>query len=310
MRLKRKNIFLIIFSALFLLSTGYLVGYYHHDFIGHLAHKALLKQKEITWKVLKQKIENEINRFKGEVGLVIKDLRNNQEISFNKEKLFASASLAKVPIMAACYLASYEGRLKLESQVTLKTTDKINGTGMLRYMQNGTSFSIEELIGLMIYDSDNTATNILTNLLGIDYLNNKFKEFGLKDTTLSRKVADYKARDLGIENYTTTQDMAVILEKIYHKNLINRQISEKCLKLLKLTRTNDRICAYLPAEVMVAHKTGLERGVCHDVGIVFTPFGDFLICVLTKHNQTTSKLSKELIARISFLTYQYFQGGL
>lgn len=237
---------------------------------------------------------------------MIKDLGMNWEVSFNKDKFFPSASLVKIPIMAACFLAAQKGKLKLDYNITLRSNDKLTGSGMLRYAQAGTVFSIEELIGLMIYDSDNTATNLLTNALGIDYLNSSFKAFGLKSTALSRKVADYKARDSGIENYTTAQDIALILEKVYHKTLVNRQLSEKCLKLMKLTRMNDRISAYLPAEAMVAHKTGLERGVCHDVGIVFTPKGDFLICVLTKHSEITGKAAKELIARVSSSVYQYF----
>jgi len=304
--MRAKKIFWITIACLCSAIIGYFSCHYYRNFQEAQRQKTLFQHRRVAWKDLKQTVENEISRFKGEVGIVIKDLGMNWEISFNKDKLFPSASLAKIPIMAACFLAGQEGRLKLDYNITLKSRDKLTGSGMLAYTQIGTTFSIEELIGLMIYDSDNTATNLLTNALGIDYLNNSFKAFGLKSTALSRKVADYKARDRGIENYTTAQDMSLILEKIYDKTLVNRELSEKCLKLMKLTRMNDRISAYLPAEAMIVHKTGLERGVCHDVGIVFTPKGDFLICVLTKHSETTSKAAKELIAKAAFYTYQYF----
>ena len=150
-------------------------------------------------------------------------------------------------------------------------------------------------------------------MVGIDYLNNSFRAFGLKNTELSRKIADYKSRDAGFENYTTVEDMALILEKIYRRVLVNKDISEKCIKLLKLQRISDRLSKYLPVETLVAHKTGLERGICHDVGLVFTSEGDFLICVLTKHSNSNSAPSKEFIATLALYAYAYFeqlQGGL
>jgi beta-lactamase class A len=174
-------------------------------------------------------------------------------------------------------------------------------------MPAGTPFSVERLIGLMIYDSDNTAANIITDLLGIDYLNSTFKSFGLKNTELSRKIADYKMRDKGIENYTTAADMALLLEKIYRRELGNKNISNQCINIMKLTHTNDRIPRYLPADVMVAHKTGLENGVCHDAGIVFTRKGNFLICVLTRHANSNSLPSKRFIGRVSLSVYKYFE---
>jgi len=76
---------------------------------------------------------------------------------------------------------------------------------------------------------------------------------------------------------------------------------------MKLSRMNDRIPKYLPIEIAIAHKTGLERDVCHDAGIVFTSKGDFIIVVLTKHANSTGALSKEFIAKVSLYAYDYFK---
>jgi len=135
--------------------------------------------------------------------------------------------------MAACFLAGQEGKLKLDRNIALKVSDKLTGSGMLRNTQAGATFTVEELIGLMIYDSDNTATNILTNMLGIDYLNRSFKTFGLQNTTLSRKIADFNTRDKGIENYTTAEDVVLLLTRIYNRSLVDKDISERCLRLMK-----------------------------------------------------------------------------
>lgn len=285
---------------------GYFVAGYRTDYLNAQRNKDLFEKRQTEWLVLRQTLADEISRFNGEVGFVVKDLETNREISLNKDKLFPSASLAKIPIMAACFLAAEQGRIRLDRNISVKASDKLTGSGVLKDMPVGTSFSVERLIGLMIYDSDNTATNIITNLMGVDYLNSAFKTFGLTNTDLSRRVADYKLRDKGIENYTTASDMALLLEKMYRKNLGSKYVSEQCLGILKLTRMNDRIPKYLPAEISVAHKTGLEKEVCHDVGIVFTRKGDFIICVLIKHANSNSSRAKELIAKLALRMHAYF----
>jgi len=305
--MKAKKISLILIVLLLFVCGSYFGYRYYTDLKEAERRQALIEQRRLAWESLRRNLANEIAQFKGETGIVIKDLRNNWEISHNKDKLFPSASLAKIPIMPACFLAAEEGKIRLDREVALKNSDKLTGSGILKETRAGVTFSIEELIGRMIYDSDNTAANILTNIVGIDYLNNAFNSFGLKKTNLSRRVADFFSRDKGIENYTTAEDMASILERMYRRSLVNKDVSEKCLKLLKLQQVNDRIPKYLPVDVTIAHKTGLERGVCHDVGIVFSCKGDFLICVLTKHTDSNSVPSKEFIAKVTMHTYAYFE---
>jgi beta-lactamase class A len=303
--MKNKKIFLAILILVF---SGLL-------FYGGLeVYQAFKKGKETNlsygkrmraWSNLQRRVLSAVRRFKGDSAVVIRDLSSGREFSYNKDKLFASASIVKIPIMAACFLAAEEGRLKLDDRVKLEDSDKISGSGILKNIRAGNYFSVEELIGLMIYDSDNTATNMLTTLVGIDYLNASFKKFGLKDTSLSRRVADFSARDKGIENYTSAGDIALILDKIYRSSLVNRRVSEECMVFLKLQRVNDRIPKYLPPSVTVAHKTGLERSVCHDAGIIFTKKGNFLLVVFTGHNNPNSFPSKEFIAKVSLRVYEY-----
>jgi beta-lactamase class A len=289
-----------------LLICGSVLAYRYYFYSQEIKRQeAFLEQRKAAWQVLKQEVADEIRRFKGRAGVVIKDLKLDWEISYNRDGLFPSASLAKVPIMAACFLASEEGRLNLDQQIVLKNSDKFGGSGILKNVQAGATFTVEELIGLMIYESDNTATNILTSLLGIDYLNDAFNRLGLKNTNLSRRIADFGSRNRGIENYTNAEDISLILERIYRGKLIKANISKKCLGILKLQRINDRIPKYLPVDIMVAHKTGLERNVCHDAGIIFSCKGDFLICVLTRHTNPNAVASKNFIARVALRTYVY-----
>jgi len=258
------------------------------------------------WAQLEKDILRMLRDFQGELGFVIKDLRSGQAIVHRPDKRFPSASMVKVPIMAACYKAAEEGRISLTDDMTLKRTDKAPGSGTLRAAPPGTSVTVEKLIELMITDSDNTAANMLIDLLGLEYIGVAFKDFGLDQTNLSRKMMDFRSRARGIENYTTPRDMAEILEEIYRRTCVSPQASEKCLACLKGQKVNDRIPRYLPRKVLVAHKTGLENKVCHDAGIVFTDKGDVLICVLTD-GDTGAIIAKRMIARISALVYKIYK---
>jgi beta-lactamase class A len=300
-------------TVLSLIILGAVLGHFggagcHLNYPDARKSRELLKAEKANWSDLRQVLADQIGRFNGEAAVVIKDLDRGWEISFNRERLFPSASLVKIAIMAAAFLEADRGRINLGNSIVLKESDKLGGSGILKNVSAGTVFSIGRLIGLMIYDSDNTATNILTGLIGIERLNNSFKELGLKDTNLARKVADYKLRDRGVENYTSAADMAGLLEKIYRGSLGAEHISHKSISILKLVRSNDRIPRYLPPEITVAHKTGLEKGVCHDAGIIFTERGDFIIAVLTTHSDPNSILAKEFIAQLALHLYSYLSG--
>lgn len=267
--------------------------------------RARFEEKKARWLALEQAIRKEARNFRGKSGIVIKDLETNWQIAFNKEKLFPSASLVKIPIMAAVFQAGQNGKIGLQKKIKLKTSDKISGSGQLKNMPVGSEYSVEELVKLMITSSDNTATNMLIELLGFPYLNSSFKEFGLRHTNLSREMMDFDERKNGVENYTTAADISYILEKIYRNKLCNSFVSQKCMGLLLKQKAHDRIPAKLPRGTVVAHKTGLEAMVCHDAGIVFAPKGNVLICVLTK-GAANSRVSKKYISNIALEVYNSY----
>ncbi|MFA5311595.1 MAG: serine hydrolase [Candidatus Omnitrophota bacterium] len=302
-----KNIVIIILLAVFLPISSIFLYQGIQDYSRARYLRGLMEKRKAAWGIFKAQLMGEINKFKGDPAVIIKDLESGWELVYQKEKLYPSASLAKIPIMAAAFVYAGQGTINLDSEITLKSSDKLTGSGALKSLPAGTIFNFEQLIGLMIYDSDNTATNIVTKVMGIDYLNSAFKEFGLKHTKLLRRVADYKLRNQGVENYTTAEDMAFLLEKIYRRRLFDKQVSDKCIGVLKLTRMNDRIPKYLPSDITIAHKTGLERNVCHDAGIVFTSRGNFLICVLTNYKNTNLRAAKEFIATVALLTYNFYE---
>ena len=299
----RKKIILIIALSFALIPSGI---FYYNAYRKDAAHKMeAIEARAASWARLKEYIRRATKGYKGDVAIVIKDLGMNWQIESNKDMPIPSASLVKIPVMMAYFCAAEEGKLKLSDTIELKQSDKTEGSGILKNACPGSDCKIEDLMRLMITQSDNTAANVLINRFGLDELNRYFVKFGLKNTNLSRKMMDFKLRKEGVENYTTAGDMANILEELYSGRFVNQKVSKECLEMLSEQKINDRIPKKLPHDVIVAHKTGLENGVCHDVGIVYTPKGNFLICVLTKHEYTTARPTKRLISRLSLLTYNY-----
>jgi len=307
MRKRRLIRFIVVIAVVCLGTWVYLSYKAERDFqetVRQLEQRKSWLEKRIAWADLQKALSEKIVNFEGEAGVVIKDLDRDWQFSWNEGRLIPSASLVKIPIMAACFYAAEEKEIGLQDRIKLKSSHKVSGSGVLKSKPSGSVYTIEELIEFMVNFSDNTATNILIDLLGFGYLKTLFVETGLENTNLARKMMYFKQRKKGIENYTTARDMAYILERMYRGQICSSAVSEKCLELLKNQKYNDRIPRKLPEGTLVAHKTGLERGVCHDVGIVFTGEGDYLICVLTRHKNNSTK-SKVFIAGLSLLVYEY-----
>jgi beta-lactamase class A len=297
----------IIFIVVFISFGAFLIHKTYANYSGGVNNHAMSAKKKQAWLGLKRSLENKVRHFNGRVSVVIKDLRTKQEINFNKDSLVPSASLVKIPIMLSYFYAAREGKICLNDKISLKSCNKVGGSKVLGNDPAGSVFTIKELFDPMITQSDNSATNELIDVLGFDVINAYFKKIGLKNTNLARKMMDFKERRHGEENYTTAPHMAFILERLYRKKFLTKGVSEECLALLGEQKINDRIPRKLPkGSAFIAHKTGLENHICHDAGIVFTQKGDFLICVLVKHNNKFAKPAKKLISDIALLTYNYY----
>jgi len=254
-------------------------------------------RKEITTQLK----DNSIN-----YSILIRDLGIfGPKFSYNENSSIVAASLIKLPVLAVVFVAENEGLLSLDQEVIIQRKDITGGSGILKAKKLPLALRLSELLKIMVSRSDNTATNKIIELLGFDYLNLKFKELGLHDTSLSRKMMDFKSRKKGIENYTSARDIAYLLEKIYKKDFLNKKFSELALSWLKQQKVKDRLPRYLPEGTVVAHKTGLERGIVHDAGIVFSAGGNYIICVMLS-NASSYKKAKKFIAQLSLLTYNLY----
>ncbi len=271
-----------------------------------LAQKAaVLTINPDDWQSLVEAISQRAQGFRGDLGYVVKDFSSGRAAEINSAEAFPSASLIKFPILCAAFQAAEDRRFSLSAPVTLLRHDKRGGSGVLKFSPSGRVYTNRELLEAMIVHSDNTATELLIRQLGYDYLQDTFYRLGLKDTVITPQGFRLTSRRVPEDNMTSPRDMAYLLEKMYKRELVSAQASEAMLEILKHQKLRDRLPRYLPKGWEIAHKTGLLRKACHDVGIVFSPHGDYMICVLTSHD-ATYKNAKRFIASIAKITYGFY----
>lgn len=297
-KMKKRTIATLVIVLCF--SLSFIIAYAYPRF-------SLFEKRKKVYLTLEKKIARESTKIRGNFSYIIQDLTFPElQIAIGEDELFPAASLIKIPVLAIAGDAIREKRISLNSRFLLRQKDVVGGSGVIKTMKLPTYLTFEQLLELMICQSDNTATNKVISLLGASYINKKFRKLGLHKTTLRRKMMDFRKRKKGIENYTTASEITLLLENIYHKKFIGKEFSELALGYLKKQKINDRIPRYLPDTVTVAHKTGLERATVHDAGIVFSAKGDYIICILTKGIKDY-KTAKHFIAYVSLLTYRMYE---
>jgi len=260
------------------------------------------------WQSLASAVRRQARRFPGDAAYIIKDFRTGQVVTSNADHIFPSASLIKLPILCAAFEAVQEGRISLNTPIILQRADLRGGSGVLKRTPVGSVLTNRELLEDMIIYSDNTAAELIIRQLGYEYLQATFTQLGLRDTEIHPDGFRLKPRSVPDDNITSPRDMAFLLEKIYDRRLVSAEASDQMLDILKHQHLRDRLPRFLPTGWEIAHKTGLLRKACHDVGIVFSPDGDYMICVLTAHD-ATYKMAKRFIASMGRITFDYYQGA-
>ena len=302
----------LFFSLLLAAAGGAFVYYTGASLIRSLAPQPEPRKvveapiKDAEWQAMVESLDKLSRSYRGRVGIYIRDLETGKTWAYNAEKLFPSASLIKVPIMAAVFEKIKTGDLTLDTQIKLTRQKRVGGSGSLKWVRDGTSLSVMEIIYKMITESDNTATKMLMDYVGMPYLEAEFKNLGLEHTNITAEGMSLSSGRVSRENYTTAREMASLMERIYSGALVNRESSEFMLDVLKHTKSRSRLRKGLPLGWEIGHKTGLLRKACHDVGIVFSPRGDYVIAVLTSEAPSYTT-AKNFISKVAKMTYQYYK---
>jgi beta-lactamase class A len=267
---------------------------------------------DARWDEMVAHMQETAAQYKGDVGIYVKNLKTGRLFEYNTDHTFVTASLIKVPIMVAAFQAIHEGRFTLNTRIQYKRSYRRDGSGTLKWSRPGAYYPLSYLIYQMITKSDNTATAMLIDLMGYDYLNEKFAEMGLKATRIAptgMSLADRLA-DPALDNYTTPTEFAALLERIYKRQVVSDGLSDLMLEIMKGANSRTRLAKTLPREWQLARKTGLLRKNCHDVGIVFSPEGDYVLCVFTNSNSANYRVAKGLISTVGKQAYDYIEEAI
>jgi beta-lactamase class A len=238
----------------------------------------------------------------GLAGVILHDPDSGAELALNPDERFRAASLIKLPLMWHFYASCADGLVDPEESILLTREHMVPGFGVLRSLQAGLALRLRDLAALMIVVSDNTATNLLIDRLGIEPVNATIAALGMNDTVLMRKMYDY--RDPGKNNYTTPRDVARFYRGLlvgggivapYHTEMMATLLGQQC---------RNKLPSGLVGWPKIAHKTGDDEGIEHDAGIFFGDRRRLIVVVMTKDLQRNTD-GVALCRRIGEIAYQY-----
>ncbi len=277
-------------------------------FASWLAAMTGVVAQEANLKIIHDKTEAQLReiaaRSRGALGYCAVDLTSGERFALNEDALFPQASAIKIVILMEVYKQAGAGRFKLTDQRRIAKADKTGGSGVLIELGDGTvELSLHDLCVLMILVSDNTATNLLIDLVGRDNINRTLESLGLKHTRVRRRMLDTSASWRGDENTSTPAEAARIMELLFKGEFVSRQVCEEIIAILKKGK-NTNLKAGLPAEVAIANKPGAISGVTTEWAIVYLKDRPYVLVVMDNFGlaDDAATASKD----ISRALYDYF----
>lgn len=258
-----------------------------------------------------------IEAHKGEVAISMKHLRTGATFQYRADEPMPTASLIKLVVMVEVYQQAHDGKLKLTDPIALRKEDKVPGSGILTtHFSEGASFPLVDAVRLMIAFSDNTATNLVVDKIGLPSTAARMEQLGLPNTKLHSKVFKRetsvfpeRSEKFGLGS-TTAAEMIVLLEQLHAEKLVSPEASKAMLEHLKKCDDDEKFPRYLPAGTVIAHKTGSVNEARTDAGIIFSPSGPIALCVLTAKNEDKSwrqdNAGNQLCATVAREVFSHF----
>jgi beta-lactamase class A len=244
---------------------------------------------------LKEKIDSAVAGFSGSISIFAKNLETGATFGFHGDDRTRTASTIKVAILAAAFAAVAEGKIKWTDRITLHDTDKVSGSGVLgAEFADGDQLPLSDLAHLMIVLSDNTATNLILDRVGADYVNAQMDQLGLKQIRSMRKIRGDGANLKDAEGFSaagrdpanarfgigssTPREMVALLEKIEHGEVVSPAASREMLNIMKRQQDRNGIPRRL-GQMPIANKSGALDHLRSDVGIVYSPGGRIAMAI-------------------------------
>ena len=272
-----------------------------------LATGTIVFAQETHLDILRSKLQSDlqaiVDDYEGVAALHVLDLTSGERWAIRDEMLFPQASAIKVPILLELFRRAESEPEILRRRVTMSDAVRTGGSGVLQVLTDGGSaISLEDYAIYMIRHSDNTATNVLIDELGMEAINELSASLGAGQTLLQRKMIrpDQSAR--GNENLSTPSDAALIMEKIARCDLpMSTESCQRVREILELYKDGP-IREPVPEEIPIAFKPGGITGVSTVWGLVDVPDRPYVIVVMSNYGGNGGAV----VERVSALAYDYF----
>lgn len=266
--------------------------------------------------ILRDRIKPWVDDFKGTMGIALKNLSTNESVYINADERFPSESVIKVSILVEAFFQAHEQRVNLSKSIRYRAAVHVRGSGILQHLHDGLNLTLHDAIFLMITLSDNTATNLVLDEIGVRAVNRRMEMLGLPNLKIFRKVFGKEAlvypeweNEFGL-GMVTPREMCELLEKITRKEIISPEACDQMISIMRRQFLDTRIPRYISGDgVWVANKGGSGTHNRHDAAIIHTPKCDYVLCIFTKNNQDTSwrydNEAHTAMADISKLVFDY-----
>src|SRR5580765_702522 len=264
---------------------------------------------------LQAKIQALAAQHQGKLTLYATNMQTGTTVAINADTAVPTASVIKLPILVEAMQQVKAGKHKLSDKLTLRKEDVVQGSGILQFFDTPLSITLKDALTFMIVESDNTATNLVIDQIGIKNVNDRVASMGLKDTYLYKKVfkpavgpmpPDQKKFGLG---KTTAKEMGEVMESIVRCDIKDPALCDAMLYMLRNQQYRNLVPHYIETSdtseglSLIANKTGSLDEVRNDVAAVYSKNGPIVISAFTYDNQDKSwnndNAAEILVARIA-----------
>jgi len=258
-----------------------------------------------------------IRAHKGKTAVAVKHLGSGEAFDFHAGDVMPTASLIKFPVMIEAYRQAGEKQVDLDSTIVLRKRDMVGGSGVLTYhFSDGCTLKLRDAVRLMIAFSDNTATNLVLDAIGIGATAATMEKMGYPNTKIHAKVFrrdtsvfPERSKQFGLGS-TTPAEMVRLCEAVYRKQILSPEACEAMMAHLRACEDKDKFPRFLPAGTKVAFKTGSLDDTRTAAGIIECPAGPVAICVMTSKNEdkrwVPDNAGNRLCAEIARAVYDQF----
>jgi beta-lactamase class A len=235
---------------------------------------------------LDEKVKTEIASFKGKVFIFAKNLDTGETYTLDADERVRTASTIKIAVMIEAFARVAEGKAKWTDELVLTKDSKVSGSGILTEFADGLHLTLRDGVNLMMLISDNTATNLVLDVLATDAVNARMDSLGIKQIRILRRVGsggesregknpDNKRFGLGV---ATPREMVVVMEKLERGEVISPAASKEMIELMKREQAHYAIGRTLSGVPMASKYGALDR-LRSSVGIIYTKKGRIAMAI-------------------------------